>query len=57
VRLTTSPCKNKFVENLLKKKYPRRGQGSYLGCGACDDDDIYCKEHQMTMIAFWKKAQ
>jgi hypothetical protein len=36
VRLTTSLCKKKFVENLLKN--PRRGQGSYLGCGATDDD-------------------
>jgi hypothetical protein len=38
VRLTTSSCKKKFVENLLRKKNARRGQGS-MGCGATDDDD------------------
>jgi hypothetical protein len=38
VRLTTSSCKNKFVENLLREKNARRGQGS-MGCGATDDDD------------------
>jgi hypothetical protein len=32
VRLTTLPCKKKFVENLLReKKNPRRGQGSFVG--------------------------
>jgi hypothetical protein len=38
VRLTTSSCKNKFVENLLRKKNLRRGS---MGCGATDggDDD------------------
>jgi hypothetical protein len=38
VRLTTSSCKNKFVENLLREKNARRDQGS-MGCGATDDDD------------------
>jgi hypothetical protein len=37
MRLTTSLCKNKFVDNILKN--PGRGQGSYLGCGVIDDDD------------------
>jgi hypothetical protein len=37
VRLTTSPCKKKFVENLLRGKTPIRGQGS-MGCGATDVD-------------------
>jgi hypothetical protein len=32
VRLTTSPCKKKFVENLLRRKInPRTGS---VGCGA-----------------------
>jgi hypothetical protein len=38
VRLTTSSCKKKFVENLLREKNARRGQGS-MGCGVTDDDD------------------
>jgi hypothetical protein len=37
VRLTTSPCKKKFVENLSREKNARRGKGS-MGCGATDDD-------------------
>jgi hypothetical protein len=40
MRLTTSPCKKKFVENRVRKKNLRRGQGSYLGCGATDCDDV-----------------
>jgi hypothetical protein len=38
MRLTTSSCKTTFVENLLRKKNTRRGQG-FMGCGATDDDD------------------
>jgi hypothetical protein len=38
MRLTTSSCKKKFVENLLREKNSRREQGS-MGCGATDDDD------------------
>jgi hypothetical protein len=38
MRLTTSSCKKKFVENLLREKIARIGQGS-MGCDATDDDD------------------
>jgi hypothetical protein len=38
VRLTTSSCKKKFVENLLRKTNLRKGQSS-MGCGATDVDD------------------
>jgi hypothetical protein len=38
MRLTTSFCKKKYVQNLLREKSARRGQGS-MGCGATDDDD------------------
>jgi hypothetical protein len=31
VRLTTSPFKNKFVENFRRKKIPRRGQSTFIG--------------------------
>jgi hypothetical protein len=34
VRLTTSPCKKKFVENLLEDD-----KAHLQGCGAIDDDD------------------
>jgi hypothetical protein len=40
VRLTTSPCKKKFVENLLrKKKILEEAKAHLQGCGATDDDD------------------
>jgi hypothetical protein len=41
VRLT-SPCKKKFVENLLRGKKRRRDQGS-MGCGANDVEDTGLK--------------
>jgi hypothetical protein len=39
VRLTTYPCKKKFVENLTRKENTKRYQGSYLVCGAADVED------------------
>jgi hypothetical protein len=46
MRLTTSSSKKKFVENLLREKNARRGQGS-MGCGATDDDDEQIKEGEV----------
>jgi hypothetical protein len=39
VRLTTSPCKKKSVENFIREKNPRRGQGSFIGLW-CHDVDV-----------------
>jgi hypothetical protein len=49
MRLTTSPCKKKFVENLLRGKNARRGEGS-VGCGATDDDDHH--HHHSTVFPY-----
>jgi hypothetical protein len=53
MRLTTSHCKKKLVENLLRKK--RRGQGPFLCCGATDDDGDM-SYHQMwtkSLLVLW----
>jgi hypothetical protein len=39
VRLTTSPCKKKFVENLQKKTILEEAKAYLYSCGATDDDD------------------
>jgi hypothetical protein len=39
VRLTTSPFKNKFIENLLIKKILEEAKAHLLGCGAIHEDD------------------
>jgi hypothetical protein len=38
IRLATSHCKKRLVENPLKEN-PGRGQSSFWGCGATDEDD------------------
>jgi hypothetical protein len=43
VKLTTSPCKKKFIENLLRKKILDEAKTHLYGCRTSDDDEYFVK--------------